>query len=641
MPRGRHTIRGNGVPSITRRQWLAALGVGSTAALAGCSADDDEGSGTETTGDAGDSDSDSDTDTGDGGSGEDPSVSGTYDTVTASSFSTLNPLYNTSSGAGTAIGRVLDQGYTFDLEGEYFPLLYDMSTDDGGSVWVFDVREGLSFSDPYGQVTAENFVYQVQELHQTDWAATAQSSSWDGVTVEQTGEFQFQAELEEAQLLWPESYDPLLFPVPQDLVEPYVDEEDAEGLQQDEDLLNLTFTGNLGGFVLDEWERGAGTTYSRNDEYYIRNIDEGPDLFANAPYFEGASIDVVEERASRLAALETGEADSAGIPPERFSEFQENPDVSTYQIPQPFNRIMSVNMRDNGWNAGPGNLFRHTAFRQGLAAAISKQQVITGIFRDLAQPHYTWQPSWSDWYPGDDAITQFGTGDQYGGEVARGLVEEALAESEFDYRFDGETLVTPEGETITLDLYHLAGGETSKLIAEFIAQELGNNLGIEVTIEAIDGVRFQRDYWTAEPQGGTDTVNGAEVTWNQPTPNNPGPRSVTASESWDMSIVYGLNTYPQNPLTNQVFFDGANSFYNPVGYYPEFDASGIFQRARQASSESELQEPFTELFRNLAEEQPYIMLLFADDLVGYNPDLVGPTENFFNSWDFPAWYFDG
>jgi len=628
MPRRRHTTRESGGPPITRRQWLAALGVGSTAAIAGCSTDDGANTGTST-------------DAGGDVDGGTPSVSGTYDTVSPSSFSTLNPLYNTSSRAGTAIGRVLDQGYTFDDDGEYVPLLYDLSTDDEGSVWVFDVREGLSFGEPYGDVTAESFVYQIRELHQTDWAATAQSGSWDGVTVEETGEYQFQAELPEPQLLWPESYDPLLYPIPTDLVAPYVDEEDAEGLEQDEELLELTFTGNLGGFVLDGWERGSGTTYTRNDDYYLRTIDEGPDLFSNAPYFEGASISVVEERASRLGALETGEADSAGIPPERFSEFEGKSQVSTYRIPQPYNRILSVNMRDNGWNAGPGNLFRYVEFRQGLAAAIDKRGLIDGIYRGLAQPHYTWQPSWSDWYPGDDAVAQFGTGDRYGGEVARGLVEDAIGRSEYDYRFDGETLVTPEGDTVALDLYHLAGGETSQLIAEFIAEEFGERLGIDVTVEAIDGTRFQDGYWTAQPQGGTATVDGEEVTWDRPTPNNPGPRDVTSAESWDMSIVYGLNTFPQNPLTNATFFDGANSFYNPVGYYPEFDATGIFERARQADTRAELREPFAELFRNLATEQPYVMLVFGDDLVGYNPDLVGPTENFFNGWDSPAWYFDG
>jgi hypothetical protein len=50
---------------------------------------------------------------------------------------------------------------------------------------------------------------------------------------------------------------------------------------------------------------------------------------------------------------------------------------------------------------------------------------------------------------------------------------------------------------------------------------------------------------------------------------------------------------------------------------------------------------FEELFVNLAEEQPYVMLLFSDSIIGYNPDLVGPIENFANGWDFPAWHFEG
>jgi len=112
----------------------------------------------------------------------------------------LNPLYNTENGAGNAIARALDQGYTFDENQEYFPLLYDMSTEDG-KVWTFEVRENLQFSEPYGQVTAEDFVYLIQELHQSEWANTAASASWDGVEVEQTGEFEFQATLETANLL--------------------------------------------------------------------------------------------------------------------------------------------------------------------------------------------------------------------------------------------------------------------------------------------------------------------------------------------------------------------------------------------------------------------------------------------------------
>lgn len=331
----------------------------------------------------------------------DPSVSGSYDTVTSAGFTTLNPLYNTENGAANAIARALDQGYTFDENQEYFPLLYDMSTEDG-EVWTFEVRENLQFSEPYGQVTAEDFVYLIQELHQSDWANTAASASWDGVEVEQTGEFEFQATLETANLLWPETYDPLLYPIPRDLVEPYVEEEDVDGLEQDEELLELQFTGNLGAFTLDEWNRGSGTQYTRNDEYYLRDIDEGPDLFSEGPLFEEASISVVEEQASRLGALETGEADSAAIPPEQFESYRDDENVMVREIPTPYNTIISVNQRDNGWQTGPGNLFQITEFRQAVAAAISKQRLIDGVYRGLASTHFTWQPRWSEFYPGDE-----------------------------------------------------------------------------------------------------------------------------------------------------------------------------------------------------------------------------------------------
>ena len=328
----------------------------------------------------------------------DPTVSGSYDTVSSAGFTTLNPLYNTESGAGSAIGRVLDQGYTFDADQEYVPLLYEMSTDDG-EVWTFKLRENLRFSDPYGAVTAEDFVYLIQEVHQRDWANTAAASNWAGVDVEQTGEFTFQATLETPSILWPETYGPLLFPIPRGLLKPYVDAEDVEGLQQDTALLELSFSGNLGPFMLEAWNRGSGTTYVRNDDYYLRETDVGPERMANGPLFESGSIRVIKEQASRLGALETGEADAAGIPPEQFQSYRENDAVTVRQIPTPYNRILSVNQRDNGWQTGPGNLFQITAFRQAVAAAIGKDELIQGIYRGLAKPHFTWQPRWSDFYP--------------------------------------------------------------------------------------------------------------------------------------------------------------------------------------------------------------------------------------------------
>jgi len=626
------------------------LGIGGATALAGCSGNGGDGGdgsdGNETDGDDGT----------DGGDGDDGGTDmSTYSTAAAASFTTLNPIYNDENGAGNAIARALDQGYTFNADNEYVPLLYDMSTENG-EVWTFEVREGLQFSDPYGEVTASDFVYLIQEIHQGGWASSVSATYWTGVEVEQTGEYEFQATLQSPQLLWPESFEPLLYPIPRDLLQPYVDEEDAEGLQQDEELLELRFSGNLGPYVLDEWQRDGGTQYSRNDDYYLQDADDLPDVFNEAPYFESAEIQVLGEQASRLGALETGEVDSAAIPPERVQEYQNNDEIYVNRIPQPYNEKLSVNMRDNGWTTGPGNMFRHIPFRQAMAAAIDKQSLIQGVFRDFAETHFTWQPRFSNFYPPEDNIPTFGVGDRYGSEYARGLAEDAFEQSEYDYGFDGETMVDPDGNQVQLSLFHSAGQETEQLMGEFIAQELGNNLGIDVSIEAIDGTRFDTEYYTTTefptpernesgevtdvPDELVGTVNGEEVEWTSPTATNPGPRNITGSEDWDMEIVYGLNTFPRNPLTNAVFFDGATGSYNPVGYYPEFDAQALFDNARQASSEEELADALVDIFVNIAEEQPYIMLAFPDSTVGYREGLEGPIENFSNGWDLPAWRYD-
>jgi Bacterial extracellular solute-binding proteins, family 5 Middle. len=509
-------------------------------------------------------------------------------------------------------------------------------------VWVFDVREGLQ-PNGYDQITASDYVYLIEELHQSSWANTANAHNWSDITVSETGEFQFQAELPSVNILYPESFDPLMYPIPQGLVEPYVNEEDTEGLQQDTELLELGYTGNMGAYDLEEWNRGSGATYSRRDDYYLGEFaDELGEAYADAPYFEGVDLSIIQEQSSRLGALTAGEADSAAIPPERVPEFQENPDVNVNLTPQPYNEIVAWNMRDNGWNAGPGNLFRHKEVRQGLSSAVDTGQLITGIYRGLAEQHHTWQPKFSRFYPGDEGLTKFGEGDLYGGEVARDLIRQGIERSEFDYQYDGDALVTPDGNQVELQIFHSAGQATERDQASFLAQEYEENAGIVVNVEAIEGTRYANEYWTSSPAeaGITDTVRGEEVTWNNPSPNNPGPRSEHADENWDMSMVYGLNTYPLNPLTAAFFFDGANTFYNPVGYYPSTDLGPLWDDARTAASEEELQTAMNEIFLRINEDQPYGMLAFPDSTTGYRSRINGPIESFHSGYDFETWFAD-
>lgn len=618
---------------INRRRWLQALGVAGAAGMAGC-----------TGGDGTDTATDSPTETEGDAMGEDtptpegeveiPEVGGTYNTVSSSPVDTLNPLYNTENGAGTLIGYALDMGYTFGPGNEVIPQLYDLTTDDGGKVWTAKVRENLEFGAGYGQVTAEDFVYLVQEVHQSEWASTAAQNSWPSeVTIEQTGEFEFQIELPSANLLYPQTYDPLLYPIPKDLLKPYVDEENDKGLQEDQELLELEFTGNLGAYTLEEWNRSSGQTYSRNEDYYMQEATDINQLFENAPYFETLESRVVQEQASRLGALETGETDYAAVPPERVEEFDSLDNVNVYLIPQPYNEVCVYNMRENGWNAGPGNLFREKKFRQGLGCAVDKQALVEGVFRGYANIEYTWQPRWSTWYPSDADVPEYGTGDLYGQEPTQSRIQEAIDNVEYDYSYDGQgRLLNPEGDQCTITLYHSAGQNTERSMAEFIAQEFEQNAGIAVEVNAIQGSQFSQEYWQQEVPENADELEWSNGSYNA------GPRDkATSANEWDMTVVFGLNTYPLNPLTAEVFFQ-KDSFYNPYGYYPSWDAETLWEDANNAESTEELNDIMSEIFVNVAEDQPMGMLAFPSSRSGYAADINGPAENFFSGWDFPAWY---
>jgi peptide/nickel transport system substrate-binding protein len=619
MDGSRFHSEGGNSRRISRRRWLEALGVGGAAALAGCS-----GGGNET---ATSTDSSTPRD-------ELPEVGGTYSRTVSSPIQTLNPIYNTENGAGDLISYALDYTYAFAPGTEVLPQTAGEFTTDDSQVWVYSLRDNLQFSDPYGQVTAEDYTYLINEIHKSDWAASANTDAWGSdVNVERTGELEFQIELPSADPFYPETYDPLLYAIPKDLVQPYVEEQDTEGMRQDTELNELQFTGNLGAYTLDTWERGNKLVFSRNEDYYLSGAEDMPELFGNAPYFETIESEVVQEQSSRLAQLKTGETDVAAVPPARYDEFNNLNDVTVYKQPQPYNVVNSYNMRDNGWNAGPGNLFRSRTFRQGLACAVDKERLVRGVYRGLATPEFTWQPEWSKWYPDDTSqIRAFGVGDLYGKEATQSRIKEAIDASEYDYSYDGDRLVNPSGDGVTLEIYHSAGQNTEKQATEFIAQEFSTNAGIEVNVNAIQGSEFATQYWQQE-----EPENPDEYEWSNGS-YNAGPREVTSQNGWDMSMVYGLNTYPLNPLTNEVFFTIEESFYNPYGYVPEWNAPELFQQASETTSEEELQSIFSEIFVEISEAQPLGMLALSTDTPGYSSDIAGPEENFFSGWNFPGWY---
>jgi peptide/nickel transport system substrate-binding protein len=558
-----------------------------------------------------------------------PEVGGTYTRAVSSSFDSLNFVFNTEATTGEMIGYTMDSSYGFKPGQIQFPRWLELTSDDD-RVWTAEIREGLEWSDPYGEVTAEDFVYIIKNVHQTEWAGSAASSDWyddndEPISVEKTGKYTFDIQLSKVDPVFPKR--PTMwgfYTAPKKLLKPYVEEEDAEGMKKDDELTSLSFTGNLGAFKLKNWERQNKLVFERNDEYYMREADGVKKEFEKAPYFDTVEVQVIKESSSRLSALKTGELDTANIPASKAENFKQRDDVYLNVSPRPYNVPVFYNQRANGWKP-----FRKKGVRQALGCAVDKNKYVKGIYQGYGEPEYTWQPKWSPWYT-DDGVVKYGTGDLHGPEVTRQKMEDAISDTEYSY--DGETLVDGNGEQVELSLMYQSSQQEEVQTAQFLKQELSKNAGIKLKLEGIGATKFVRDYWQQQIPDNADELEWSHGNYNA------GPRDkATSKEGWDMALVYGLNTYPMTPTTNEVFFQ-KDSYYNPYGYYPSYDFGGLFNEAKKETDDEKRKEIFGEIFAKLSKDQPMGMLAFKPYINGYREGIEGPVEEFFNGWDFSTWH---
>ncbi|WP_251343556.1 ABC transporter substrate-binding protein [Haloplanus halophilus] len=593
---------------------LKLLGVTGVAGLAGCSGDGND-SGTGST---------------------DRSVDGTYVSASSVDAQSLNWLTIADATSGSFVTATLDGIWAIKPDREIFPLWGDYSTDDG-RVYEIELRDNLEWGAGYGQMTAEDWVYMIENVFQArpNWSGYPNADAWfrmnpesgqpEPIPVEQTGELTFEIRLFQVDPSLP--FKPILWRqqcIPKEILEKYVPNRDTEGLQQDEELNTLAYTGNLGPYTYDTWERSARYTVTRNEDYYLQDVDEVPERFRGAPYFEQQTVRVISEESTRLGALESGEVDSAGIPPDKANRFENLPNVTVNVTPQPFLRLIVYNMRANGWEP-----FRSKAVRRALAFAVNKETVVQNVLRGYADVAQTMQPKWSDWYD-DSEVREFGVGDRYGPEATRSRLGSALSDTE--YAYDGERLVDGDGEQVTLSIYYDSGQPTEGTIAEYIAQEFGENAGIDVQPQAVSSSTFQSNYVRTSAPEGVDPEWTAGVF-------NGGPRDVaTSAEPWDMSINLQFNTYPFTPASSKGFFEKRGGI-NYYGYYPEANIAELYEEASATTDEERRRELFGRAFGLISEEQPFGFLAMPSSVTGYASNVRGYGEEFNTGWDSQTWYF--
>jgi len=564
-------------------------------------------------------------------------VQGDYVVGDSTDAETLNFIQISDVPSANRVALALDGAYalTPPPNSEVFPLWCDISTEDDQTYEV-ELRDGLEWGGGYGQMTAEDWVYMITEVFQAEdnWAGFSNQSDWirqdEFVPVEQTGELTFEIRLPEVDPAFP--LKPIMwgeFCMPRGLLEQYVPDKDIEGLQQDEEIQTLAYSGNLGPYDFERWDREAEFVATRNDDYYMRNATDIPEGFdaeawQGAPYFDSWTYQVIPEESTRLSALRTGELTQTSIPENQVSQFEGEDGLYVNVAPQPFNSLLIYNQRANGWEP-----FRSTEVRRALSYALDKEAVVENILRGYGNVAHTFQPQFSRWYD-DSEVVETGVGDSYDPEEARSRLEEALGGTQYVY--DGDRVVGPDGNQVTLKLVWPVGTQTTRTTVELIQQEY-DRIGLNVELE---GVQFN----TLLEKYAQNTYRGEGEPEYNAGPFNAGPRDEAYSEEqWDMQYGIIFNTYPRTPSSTRAFWTRTSST-NYYGYVPEPDMASLYDQASTATDEDERQELYARIFGVLSEEQPCNFMAMSVDIDGFQEDVEGPEEVFDFEWNSNTWYFD-
>ncbi|XVH30904.1 ABC transporter substrate-binding protein [Haloferacaceae archaeon DSL9] len=347
----------------------------------------------------------------------------------SSDASTLNFLRISDTSSSARVLLTMDGAYTINNDLEVEPRWVEsIEANDDFTRYDFTFRDNLRWSDPYGQMTADDWVYFIENVRQGEdnWAGDTNRGQWfvgeEPIQAEAVDDLTLRLTLPETDPDFPRK--PVMwatFCMPRDLVEPYVEAQDGEGLNEDEEVTTLSYAGNLGPYTYDTWERDSRFTATRNDDYYLREV-EG---YADTPNFDERTYQVFDEESTRLSAMESGEITHTELPPERASSFEEMDNVQIELAETPYISVLSYNQRANGWEP-----FREKEVRQAFAYAVDKQTITDDILRGYAVPAHTYQPQFSDWYD-DSEVMETGVGDSHDYARAKELLNDALDDYEY------------------------------------------------------------------------------------------------------------------------------------------------------------------------------------------------------------------
>lgn len=610
--------RGTTNADLDRRDLMKYLGAGGAVALAGCGGDG---------GDSGDS-GDQTTTQGGGGdttspSSDGPVMGGRMTIGTRSEARSLNPLEVGDGATSDRVYKMFDGGLSRAAEGEIAPYWFESwELADSLDKVTIKLRENLNYGSyegtDYGQITADTYLENITELFRGWYPYTYSYNYYVGaepVRYEKTGTYEFTAELPQPQPFYLyQSGVKFALVIPEQIIAKYADNENSDGLSQDPAVVNAGFSGNLGPWDLNKWNRQSIIVYDRADEWYLRDADQsdfepGPIAqdYSEAPYFDQHALQVFNSDNTQRQALRTGQIQYSSISSTRVDAFYNDDNVRVTKNPYiSYSDYVGMNQRANGWEP-----FRNRQVRHAFGNLFDRNFVVEEILDGEGDPQGTLHPGWGPYYPPSDQLQSF----DWSIERAKTLLEEGTSS---DYGYDGDSFLGPDGSQVELDLAYVAGTQDD-LRAEYM-QSRASEAGIEVNLNTTGWAPLLiNHFFTNKPAEG---YSSGEIGYGDDNSQhisnyNWGPRDrAISTQPWDLMLTLGFSYGPYDPAGTVSALYARQGSFNAYGHEPyDRDYEAWANEIRSNTDRDEAVNGITEMLGTLSVDQPSV---FESNYYGFN-----------------------
>lgn len=341
----------------------------------------------------------------------------------------LDPVAMTSAPAATVGEHVVERLIYMEEDGSLTPMLAtSWSSNDDGTVWSFEIREGVQFHDGE-MLNAEAVAANLQRFVDPDVGAAYSFLLGTVEEIEAVEEYTLQLSLSQP-------FAPILSHLSHSFVG-ILSPAQIDGLAPD---ARIEIPVGTGPYVMDTWNRGESIELSVNENYW-----------ADVPAIPNVAFSFIPESSALIVALETGEIDAMmRVPPQEVDRLEADSNIEVV-------RQESVRTVYIGFN-NIREPFNDPLVRQALNHAIDKQAIVDGLFEGFTVADAPVVPA----VFGHASVGPY----EYDPERARELLAEAGYADGFEM-----TLHHPTGR------YPL-----DSTVAEVLQDQL-SEVGIDVTLE--------------------------------------------------------------------------------------------------------------------------------------------------------------